>query len=101
MSWTSAKGFTLVANIAGVDELPTETELKIFSIRVELEPGVTKLIRPVMGLKAPIANCLPPSGPYFDEFILESRFGEETFQVYANGEICVCIVCWGAKHRKS
>ncbi|KAH6858861.1 hypothetical protein BKA58DRAFT_368855 [Alternaria rosae] len=63
-----------------------------------MEPGVFKSIGPVKGLKVSIANCLPPSGPYFDEYTLGNHFEEAMFDVHANGEICVCIVCWGAKH---
>jgi hypothetical protein len=68
------------------------------SIRVETKPGVFVNVRPVKALKAPIANCLPPPGPYFDEFILESLFDKGMFHVYANGKIDKCIVCWRAKH---
>ncbi|KAI4626133.1 uncharacterized protein J4E87_004633 [Alternaria ethzedia] len=79
-------------------DLPTERELQLVSVRVETEPNVFKPIGPVKGLKVPIANCLPPSGPYYDEYTLGSHFGEAVFDVHANGEIRVCIVCWGAKH---
>jgi len=92
---------TSLADIVFADDLPTERELQTFSVRVEMKPGVFMPIGPVKGLKCPIANCLPPSGPYYDEFILESTFGEAMFDVYANGEIRVCIVCWGPKHEDS
>ena len=87
-----------LADIVFTDDLPTERELQLFSVRVETEPNVFKPIGPVKGLKAPIENCLPPSGPYYDEYTLGSHFGEAMFDVHANGEISVCIVCWGVKH---
>ena len=89
---------TSLADIVFPDDLPTERELQAFSIRVEMKPGVFMPIGPVKGLECPIVNCLPPSGPYYDEFILKSAFGEVMFDLYANGEIRVCIVYWGPKH---
>jgi len=46
-------------------------------------------------------NYLPPSGAYYDEYILESRFGKNKFEVYADGIITTCIICWGPKHDDS
>ncbi|KAI4612869.1 hypothetical protein J4E80_006924 [Alternaria sp. BMP 0032] len=76
-------------------DLPTERELQLFSVRVETEPNVFKPIGPVKGLKAPIENCLPPSGPYYDEYTLGSHFGEAMFDTC--GQIYATMAWWRAR----
>jgi len=83
------------------DELPNQTELKLFTIRAEVTPGISALVRPVKSLRRSIDKHLPPSGAYYDEYILEGHFGKNKFQVYENGIVTTCIVCWGPKHENS
>ncbi|CAE7217035.1 hypothetical protein P3342_013108 [Pyrenophora teres f. teres] len=87
-----------MANPVCVDELPTRGELEIYRMRIEVAPNVFHSVVPLLKFLTPIENCLPPSGPYFDEFVLEKKFGKQTFEVYKDGELATCIVCWGPKH---
>ncbi|KAL7780100.1 hypothetical protein CFE70_010121 [Pyrenophora teres f. teres 0-1] len=71
-----------MANPVCVDELPTRGELEIYRMRIEVAPNVFHSVVPLLKFLTPIENCLPPSGPYFDEFVLEKKFGKQTFEIY-------------------
>ncbi|CAA9966356.1 hypothetical protein PTMSG1_09715 [Pyrenophora teres f. maculata] len=82
-------------------ELPTRRELELYSMRIETSPNNNSTVIPLQEFTIPIENFLPPSGPYFDEFVLEKQFGEQMFDVYTDRQLSKCIVCWHPKHLES
>lgn len=77
--------------------LPTEEAVRAFALRLEIEPGVVKIIRPLPKLAQATGRFLPPKMAfYYDEYLLGEVFRSDRFE--GSGR---CRSCWSPGHAKA